>query len=212
MARHIGPVCKQCRREGEKLFLKGERCLTAKCALDRRSYAPGMHGREAQFRRRRQSEYALQLREKQKARRIYGVLERQFRRYFREAERRKGLTGANLLIILESRLDNVVYRLGFADSRAQARQLVCHGHFNRNGRRADIPSMLVESGDVISVREQSRRLTYFKDRARELERKVVPDWMSLDALGMSGRILNLPSREEIDLPLNEQLIVEYYSR
>jgi len=212
MARYIGPTCKQCRREGEKLFLKGERCLTAKCALDRRSYAPGMHGREAQFRRRRPSEYALQLREKQKARRIYGILEKQLRRYFKEAERRKGLTGENLLIILESRLDNVVYRLGFADSRAQARQLVCHGHFNRNGRRADIPSMLVEPGDVISVREQSKKLTYFKDRAKELERKVVPDWMSLDALSMSGRILNLPSREEIDLPLSEQLIVEYYSR
>jgi small subunit ribosomal protein S4 len=212
MARHTGPVCKQCRREGEKLFLKGERCLTAKCALDRRSYAPGMHGREGQFRRRRKSEYAVQLREKQKARRIYGVLEKQFRRYFREAERRKGLTGANLLIILESRLDNVVYRLGFADSRAQARQLVCHGHFNRNGRRADIPSMLVEPGDVIAVREQSRRLACFSDRAKELERKVMPEWMSLDALSMSGRILNLPSREEIDLPLNEQLIVEYYSR
>ena len=212
MARYIGPVCKQCRREGEKLFLKGERCLTAKCAIDRRAYAPGMHGRESQFRRRRQSEYALQLREKQKVRRIYGVLERQFRRYFREAERRKGLTGANLLTILESRLDNVVYRLGFADSRAQARQLICHGHFDCNGRRTDIPSMLVEPGDVISVRQRSKELAYFKDRAKELERRVVLDWMSLDALSMSGRILNLPSREEIDLPLNEQLIVEYYSR
>jgi len=212
MARYTGPVCKLCRREGEKLFLKGERCLTAKCALDRRAYAPGMHGREAQFGRRRPSEYALQLREKQKARRIYGVFERQFRRYFKEAERRKGLTGENLLIILESRLDNVVYRLGFADSRAQARQLVCHGHFNLNGRRADIPSMLVKPGDVISVREGSKKLPYFKERAKELERKVVPEWMSLDALSMSGRILNLPSREEIDLPLNEQLIVEYYSR
>ncbi len=212
MARYTGPVCKLCRREGQKLFLKGERCLTAKCAIDRRSYAPGMHGRESQFRRRRQSEYALQLREKQKARRIYGVLERQFRRYFREAERRKGITGANLLTILESRLDNVVYQLGFADSRAQARQLICHGHFNLNGRRADIPSMLVEPGDVISVRERSKKLAYFNDRAKELESKVVPDWMSLDALNMSGRILNLPSREEIDLPLNEKLVVEYYSR
>jgi len=171
-----------------------------------------MHGRESQFRRRRQSEYALQLREKQKARRIYGVLERQFRRYFREAERRKGITGANLLTILESRLDNVVYQLGFADSRAQARQLICHGHFNRNGRRAGIPSMLVEPGDVISVRERSKKLAYFNDRAKELESKVVPDWISLDVLNMSGRILNLPSREEIDLPLNEQLVVEYYSR
>lgn len=212
MARYTGPVCKLCRREEQKLFLKGERCLTAKCAMERRSYAPGMHGREGQFRRRRKSEYAVQLREKQKVRRIYGVMERQFRRYFAEAERRKGLTGANLLIILESRLDNVVYRLGFADSRPQARQLVCHGHFNRNGRRADIPSMLVEPGDVIEVRKESKNKTYFSERAQELERKAVPDWMSLDALNMSGRVLNLPSREDIDLPLNEQLIVEYYSR
>lgn len=212
MARYIGPTCKQCRREGEKLFLKGERCLTAKCALDRRSYAPGMHGREAQLRRKRPSEYAMQLREKQKARRIYGISERQFRRYFKEAERRKGLTGTNLLTMLESRLDNVIYRLGFADSRAQARQLVCHGHFNLNGRRADIPSLLVKPGDVISVREESKKLTYFEDRAKELARKVVPKWMSLDALTMSGRILNAPSREDIELPLREQLIVEYYSR
>ncbi len=212
MARYTGPVCKLCRREGEKLFLKGERCLTAKCALDRRSYAPGMHGRESQFRRRRPSEYALQLREKQKARRIYGVMERQFRRYFKEAEKRKGLTGENLLAILESRLDNVVYRLGFADSRAQARQLVRHGHFDLNGRRANIPSMLVKPGDVISVREKSKKLTYFKERAKELERKAVPEWMSLDPVSMSGRILNLPRREDIDLSLNEQLIVEYYSR
>ncbi len=212
MARYTGPVCKLCRREEQKLFLKGERCLTAKCALERRSYAPGVHGREGQFRRRRKSEYAVQLREKQKARRIYGVMEKQFRRYFAEAERRKGLTGANLLIILESRLDNVVYRLGFADSRPQARQLVCHGHFNRNGRRADIPSMLVEPGDVVEVRKESKDKTYFRERAKELERKAVPDWMSLDALSMSGRILNLPLREEIELPLNEQLIVEYYSR
>ncbi len=212
MARYTGPVCKLCRREGEKLFLKGERCLTAKCALDRRSYAPGMHGRESQFRRRRPSEYALQLREKQKARRIYGVMERQFRRYFKEAEKRKGVTGENLLTILESRLDNVVYRLGFADSRAQARQLVRHGHFDLNGRRANIPSMLVKPGDVISVREKSKKLAYFKERAKELERKTVPEWMSLDPVSMSGRILNLPRREDIDLPLNEQLIVEYYSR
>jgi len=171
-----------------------------------------MHGRESEFRRSRMSSYAMQLREKQKARRIYGVLERQFRRYFREAERRKGLTGANLLIILESRLDNVVYRLGFADSRAQARQLVRHGHFNLNGRRADIPSMLVKPGDVISVREKSKRLTYFKNLAKELGRKPVPDWLSLDPVTMTGRVLRLPTREEIDVPVREQLIVEYYSR
>jgi len=180
--------------------------------MERRAYPPGMHGRESQFRRRRPSDYAMQLREKQKARRIYGVLERQFRRYFKEAVRRKGLTGTNLLIILESRLDNVVYRMGFADSRAQARQLVQHGHFDLNGRRADIPSMLVKPGDVISVHPTSRRLKYFKERARVLGSRPVPNWISLDPETMTGRILELPSREDIDVPLNEQLIVEYYSR
>jgi len=197
MARYTGPVCKLCRREGEKLFLKGERCFTPKCALERRAYAPGMHGRQAQF-RRRESEYGLQLREKQKARRMYGVLERQFRRYFKEAERRKGLTGVNLLIILESRLDNVVYRLGFADSRAQARQLVRHGHFDINGRKTNIPSFLVKAGDVIAVRERSKNLAYFRDLSTVMEHKVVP--------------LTLPTPEDIDASLNEPLIVEYYSR
>ncbi len=211
MARYTGPVCKLCRREGEKLLLKGERCFTPKCALERRAYAPGMHGRQAQF-RRKESEYGLQLREKQKTRRIYGVLERQFRRYFREAERRKGLTGVNLLVILESRLDNVVYRLGFADSRAQARQLVRHGHFDVNGRKTNIPSFLVKVGDLIVVRERSKRLAYFRDLSAVMEHKVVPEWLSLDIPKMEGRVLTLPAREDIDASLNEQLIVEYYSR
>ena len=211
MARYTGPVCKLCRREGEKLLLKGERCFTPKCALERRAYAPGMHGRQAQF-RRKESEYGLQLREKQKARRIYGVLERQFRRYFKEAERRKGLTGVNLLIILESRLDNVVYRLGFADSRAQARQLVRHGHFDVNGRKTNTPSFLVKAGDVITVRERSKKITYFRDLSTVMEHKVVPEWLSLDIPKMEGRVLTLPTREDIDASLNEHLIVEYYSR
>jgi len=211
MARYTGPVCKLCRREGEKLFLKGERCFTPKCALERRAYAPGMHGRQAQF-RRRESEYGLQLREKQKARRMYGVLERQFRRYFKEAERRKGLTGVNLLIILESRLDNVVYRLGFADSRAQARQLVRHGHFDINGRKTNIPSFLVKAGDVIAVRERSKNLAYFRDLSTVMEHKVVPEWLSLDIPKMEGQVLTLPAPEDIDASLNEPLIVEYYSR
>jgi len=211
MARYTGPVCKLCRREGEKLLLKGERCFTPKCALERRAYAPGMRGRQAQF-RRKESEYGLQLREKQKARRIYGVLERQFRRYYKEADRRKGLTGVNLLIILESRLDNVVYRLGFADSRAQARQLVRHGHFDVNGRKTNIPSFLVKAGDVIAVRERSKKLAYFSDLSTVMEHKVVPEWLSLDIPKMEGRVLTLPTREDIDASLNEQLIVEYYSR
>lgn len=211
MARYTGPVCKLCRRIGEKLFLKGEKCMTSKCPFERHSYPPGMHGRLSQY-RRRESDYSLRLREKQKARHIYGVLERQFRRYFREAERRKGLTGENLLIILESRLDNVVYRLGFASSRAQARQLVRHGHFDVNGRRTDIPSYLVKPGDVISVRPRSRKLTYFRRLAEKLEDITVPSWMELDASNMEGRIISLPSRENIQVPLNERLIVEYYSR
>jgi small subunit ribosomal protein S4 len=213
MARYTGPVCKLCRREGEKLFLKGERCLSPKCPFERdRGYPPGEHGRMAQFRRRRQSDYLRQLREKQKARRIYGVLERQFRRYFREAERRPGLTGENLLILLESRLDNVVYRLGFADSRAQARQLVQHGHFVVNGRRTNIPSYIVRPQDRIAVRDVSRGLTYFKARADQLDESAVLPWLNLDSETMAARVLNLPARDDIDTSLNEQLIVEYYSR
>ena len=212
MARYTGPVCKLCRREGEKLFLKGARCYSPKCAMERRAYPPGQHGRGSTFRRRRASDYARQLREKQKARRIYGVLERQFRRYYREAQRRPGMTGENMLIILESRLDNVVYRMGFADSRAQARQLVQHGHFDLNGRRTDIPSALVKPGDVISVRQNSRRLNYFKEISAVLEKRDVPDWMAMEPSQLTGRVLALPTRETIEQSLSEQLIVEYYSR
>ncbi len=212
MARAIGPVCKLCRREGEKLFLKGSRCLSPKCAIERRAYAPGQHGQSGQFRRGRSSDYAMQLREKQKARRIYGVLERQFRRYFTIARRSKGLTGQVLLQLLESRLDNVVYRMGLADSRAQARLLVQHGHFDVNGVRADTPSRLLKVGDIVSVRDASRNTTYFKDLAKDEARPAPPQWLSVDVKGLSGRVLHLPSREEIDLSLSEQLIVEYYSR
>jgi small subunit ribosomal protein S4 len=211
MARYNDAVCKLCRREGEKLFLKGERCLSPKCAVERRPYPPGIHGRQAQF-RRRVSDYGLQLRAKQKAKRMYGVLERQFRRYFREAERRRGLTGTNLLVLLESRLDNVVYRLGFAVSRAQARQWVRHGHFAVNGRKVDIPSYLVEPGDVVAVRANSQQKASFKEMALDLEHRAVPDWLSRDDRVMSGTVLALPAREDIDVAIDEQLIVEFYSR
>ena len=208
MARYTESVCKLCRREGEKLFLKGERCFSSKCAVERRSYPPGMHGPQRQF-RRKVSDYALQLREKQKARRIYGVFERQFRRYFEEAERRRGLTGTNLLVLLETRLDNVVYRLGLAESRAQ---LVRHGHVLVNGARVNIPSYLVSPGDVITVEEKSRDSTLFQNIVENLNSRPVPNWLSLDADNMAGRVLNVPSREDIDVSLEEQLIVEYYSR
>lgn len=212
MARYTGPVCKLCRREGEKLFLKGERCFSAKCAFERRGYPPGQHGKGAQFRRRRESDYHRQLRAKQKARRIYGILERQFRRYYEVSLKRRGLTGLNLLQILESRLDNVIFRLGFAVNRAQARLLVTHGHFNVNGRRTDVPSMLLSPGDVVSVREGSRNRPYFKDLAAVAEERTPPTWLSRDLKTLSGTVLRLPERSEIDGNLHEQLIVEYYSR
>lgn len=212
MARYTGPVCKLCRREGQKLFLKGARCYSSKCAIERRDYPPGEHGRYARYRRRRPSDYSRQLREKQKLRRIYGVLERQFRRYFQEAERQSGLTGENLLIILECRLDNVIYRLGFADSRPQARQLAGHGHFTVNGRRVTVPSVSLRVGDVVAVREGSRNRTYFKDRAKVLNEQDVPVWLELDANALSGRVRALPAREDIDVPVNEQIVTEYYSR
>lgn len=213
MAKYRGPVCKLCRREGEKLFLKGERCLTPKCAFERRGYAPGQHGKSSQFRRRRESDFSRQLRAKQKARRIYGILERQFHRYYEVSLQRRGLTGLNLLQILESRLDNVVYRLGYADSRAQARLLVTHGHFAVNGRRTDVPSMLVSSGDVVSVREgNSRTRPYFKSLPEVAESKNIPAWLERDVKQLSGKVIRLPERSEIDGNLNEQLIVEYYSR
>ncbi|HVO72074.1 MAG TPA: 30S ribosomal protein S4 [Aggregatilineaceae bacterium] len=213
MARYTGPVCKLCRREGEKLFLKGARCLSPKCSFERRSYPPGQHGKDAQFRRGRGSDYATQLREKQKARRIYGVLERQFRRYFRDALRRPGLTGWNLLSILESRLDNVIFRMGWADSRNHARLLVQHGHFTVNGRRTNIPSFLVHPGDMIAVREGSRNRPYFKElRAYMEERPPAPEWLDVDSVAFKGTVTRVPERRDIDFPLNEQLIVEYYSR
>lgn len=211
MARYTGSVCKLCRREGMKLFLKGERCSSSKCALERRSYAPGMHGRQAQY-RRRVSDYGRQLRAKQRVRRIYGVLERQFRRYFEMARRTRGRTGAELLCILERRLDNVVYRLGLGDSRAQARQLVSHGHFEVNGRKLNIPSALVKAGDEVQVRGSSRDNGHFLGLAEILEHRSVPEWLSLNASEMSGTVVSLPKREQIDVPADEQLIVAYYSR
>jgi small subunit ribosomal protein S4 len=211
MARYKDAVCKLCRREGEKLFLKGERCLSPKCAIERRNYPPGEHGRQAQY-RRKVSDYGLQLRAKQKARRVYGVFERQFRRYFREAERRRGLTGTNLLVLLESRLDNVVYRLGFAMSRAQARQWVRHGHIEVNGRKVNIPSYLVQQGDVVAVRPKSRQSTAFREISQDLEHRAVPAWLSRDDELMTGRVLALPDHKDLDVTLDEHLIVEYYSR
>lgn len=212
MSKYTGPSCKLCRREGEKLFLKGERCFSPKCAFERRGYPPGEHGREAQFRRRRVSDYQRQLREKQKTKRIYGVTERQFRRYYRAALQKRGLTGTNLLQMLERRLDNVVYRLGFADSRSHARLLVTHGHFNVNGRRTDVPSMLVHEGDNIEVREGSLQRSYFQGLPDIAETKTVPQWLDRDLKALNGRVLTLPDRRDVDATLNEQLIVEYYSR
>jgi small subunit ribosomal protein S4 len=212
MAREIEAVCRLCRREGEKLFLKGARCFTPKCAFEKRGFPPGMHGKTTSGRPDRVSDYGKQLRAKQKARREYGVFERQFRRYYSEALRLRGLTGMNLLQKLETRLDNVVYRLGFASSRAQARQLVNHGHFTINGNRADIPSYDVHPDDVITVTESSKDTVYFKNLKEEAEGRTVPTWLARDLNNISGRVLRLPERSEIDGNLNEQLIVEYYSR
>lgn len=209
MARYTGPVCRLCRREGVKLFLKGDRCLSNKCAIERRNTRPGQHGAA---RSRKPSGYALQLREKQKVRRTYGILERQFHNYYENAARRPGKTSDNLLQLLEMRLDNVVYRLGFADSRAQARQLVAHGHFRVNGRRADIPSMILKPGSEVSVRERSRNEEYFKTRSQLLVDKGVPQWLRLNIAGLSGQVLALPTRQELELPFDEALVVEYYQR
>jgi small subunit ribosomal protein S4 len=214
MSKNLGPVCRLCRREGEKLYLKGERCFTPKCAFERRGFAPGQHGRTGSrgSRSGRESDYLRQLRAKQRARRVYGVLERQFRRYYEVALQRRGLTGLNLLQILESRLDNVIYRLGFASNRAQARLLVTHGHFMVNGRRTDVPSMLLKEGDTVAVREGSRGLEYFKVMPDLAEGRTSPSWVNRDIKEMSGSVQRLPERAEIDGFLNEQLIVEYYSR
>ena len=215
MSKNIGPVCKLCRREGDKLYLKGERCFTPKCAFERRSFAPGQHGRtgsRGRNRSGRESDYLRQLRAKQRARRVYGVLERQFRRYYEVALQRRGLTGLNLLQILESRLDNVVYRLGYASSRAQARLMVTHGHFTVNERRTDVPSMLLRDGDIVAVRDGSRGLEYFKGLGEQADARTTPGWLNRDTKQLSGIVQRLPERGEIDSILNEQLIVEYYSR
>ena len=215
MSKRIGPVCKLCRREGEKLFLKGERCYSPKCAIEKRNYPPGQHGRmggRGRNRSGRESDFARQLRAKQRARRVYGVLERQFRRYYEVSLNRRGLTGLNLLQILESRLDNVIYRLGFASSRAQARLLVTHGHFTVNGRRTDVPSMLLKEGDEIAIREGSQSLPYFKELNAFAESRTIPEWLDRDIKNLTGVVQRLPERVEIDGSLNEQLIVEYYSR
>ena len=215
MARYTGPVCRLCRREGEKLFLKGARCMSPKCAVERRAYPPGQHGKDTQFRKNRSSDYSTQLREKQKARRIYGILERQFHRYFDQAQKKPGLTGSNLLRLLETRLDNVIYRLGLADSRAHARQLVTHGHFDVNGVRTNISSYGVHAGDEITVHGGSRNLRYFREiRSYMEERPRSPEWLSIDVnnQGLTAKVVRFPDRRDIDLPLNEQLIVEFYSR
>ncbi len=212
MAKYLGPVCRLCRREGEKLFLKGERCFTAKCAFDRRGFAPGQHGRTGGRGSDRSSDYSRQLRAKQKARRVYGMLEKQFRRYYALAQKRRGLTGLNFLQTLETRLDNVVFRMGFAVNRAQARELVTHGHFMVNEFRTDIPSMLLKPGDKVLVREGSKDSTYFKELKDIAETRNAPTWLERDLKNLSGRVLRLPERAEIDGNLTEQLIVEYYSR
>lgn len=208
MARYTGAVCRLCRREGEKLFLKGDRCYTEKCAVDRRTSPPGQHGQG----RRKESEYGLHLREKQKVRRIYGVLERQFERYYARAARQKGITGENLLQLLEMRLDNIVYRMGLGASRAQARQLVLHGHIAVNGRKVDIPSYELQPGDVVSVRENSRNLQLVKDNVEAAAGRTMPEWMDVNLEQLEGKILAVPTRDQMDISVQEHLIVEYYSR
>jgi len=208
LARYIGPVCRLCRREGTKLFLKGSRCFSDKCAIDRRSYPPGQHGQA----RPRISEYSAQLREKQKLKRIYGLLESQFRQYFFKAERKKGIAGENLLRLLESRLDNVVYRLGFASSRKQARMLIRQNHFAVNGKTVNIPSCLVDINDAVEVKEGSRGLLPIQSALEQIEGRGIPAWLELDKTRFRGTVKALPTKEEIALPVNEQLVVELYSR
>ena len=208
MARYTGPVCRLCRREGEKLFLKGERCYSDKCSVGRRSYAPGQHGQG----RKKNSEYATQFRMKQKAKRYYGLLENQFHMYFLEAERRQGVTGENLLRLLESRLDNVVYRLGFASSRKEARQLVLHNQFTVNGKKVNIPSYLEKEGDTVAVRSSSLDSEKIKAVLEANASRPTPNWLSRDNDTKSGKVLNLPAREDIDTPVEESLIVELYSK
>jgi small subunit ribosomal protein S4 len=209
LARYIGSVCRQCRRENLKLFLKGDRCYSDKCAFDRRSYAPGQHG---QRRRGKISDYGIQLREKQKVKRIYGLSEKQFHLFFERSDRQKGVTGTNLLVMLERRLDNVVYRLGFANSRTQGRQLVKHNHFLVNGKSVNIPSYLIKAGDVVEVREKSREIQSIGDSLAAVVRRGVPQWLELQKEGMKGSVRGFPAREELTLPIQEQLIVELYSK
>ena len=206
MARYTGPSCRLCRREGQKLFLKGERCYSGKCALEKRSYAPGQHGQG----RKKSSDYGLQLREKQKAKRFYGLQETQFRNLFDKAAAKKGITGDNLLIMLETRLDNVVFRMGLASSRKEARQLVTHGHFTVNGKKADIPSMALKAGDVVAVKEKSTSSPKFKE-IKEMTIST-PAWVTIDTQKLEGKVLAMPTRDQIDTPVAEHLIVELYSK
>ena len=208
MARYTGPSCRLCRREGSELFLKGERCYTDKCGIERRGYPPGQHGQG----RIKFSEYGLQLREKQKIKRIYGLLESQFRNLFEKAERMKGVTGSNLLSMLERRLDNVAYRSGFANSRSEARQLVRHGHFAVNGRKVNIPSYLVAKGDVVEIRERSKTIARIGGALEAVKRREIPQWLELDAANMKSRVRDLPSRDDITAPMQERLVVELYSK
>ena len=208
MARYTEARCRLCRREGTKLFLKGDRCFTDKCAFERRPFSPGVHGRV----RKKLTDYAVQLREKQKVKRLYGLLEKQFKNYFKLANRQKGATGTNLLILLERRLDNVVYRLGLADSRIQARQLVRHGHFLVNGRKVNIPSFLVRENDVIEVKNKSKEKLVFKNALETMARKSIPAWLEVDEGNLKGIVKAMPTREDITFPINEQLIVELYSK
>lgn len=211
MARYTGPVCKLCRREGQKLFLKGMKCYTEKCPVDRRQYPPGQHG-PAQARRRKQSEYALQLREKQKVKRIYGLHEKQFRNLFEDSARREGITGENMLIALESRLDNVIFRMGFAGSRNQARQLIRHRHVAVNGRTVNVPSFRVSSGDEIAIRERSKNLTAIQEYLEARTRPELVEWLALDEKSRVGRVVRQPTRQDVTMPVQEQLIVELYSK
>ncbi|TWJ18312.1 30S ribosomal protein S4 [Geobacter argillaceus] len=208
MARYTGPSCRLCRRQNMELYLKGERCYTDKCAIKRRNYPPGQHGQA----RVKVTDYGVQLREKQKVRRIYGILEKQFRSYFQEADRMKGVTGENLLSLLERRLDNTIYRLGFASSRTEARQLVKHSHITLNGRKANIPSIIVKPGDVLELREKSRKIAVVNDSLAAVVRRGVPQWLELDKDAFKGVVKALPLREDISLPIQEQLIVELYSK
>ncbi len=209
MARYTGPVCRLCRREGLKLFLKGERCYTEKCSFERRAFVPGMHG---QSRRSKVSEYGRQLREKQKVKRIYGLMEKQFRKYYTQAAKKQGVTGENLLRYLERRLDNTVFRLGLAASRSEARQLVRHGHIHINGHRANIPSLLVRSGDAISVREKSREQARIVESVDAVDRRGIPAWLEFDRKAMTGKVVTLPQRSDVQMPIEERLIVELYSK